>query len=98
MSSGNPRPSKVELLMPDEKSDSIDPFLEELSDWMDTKFEIPGVGWRFGLDAVLGLFPGLGDTISFLVSCYILQAAAGHGVPRITIARMGMNVAIDLVI
>lgn len=94
MTHAGTKPSKIEILPPE--GEGMDPFLEELSQWMDSKFEIPGLKWRFGLDAVLGLLPGLGDTVTFLVSCYILLAAARHGVPRITIARMGMNVAIDL--
>jgi hypothetical protein len=64
---------------------------------MDTRFEIPGLRWRFGLDALLGLIPGLGDTVTFFVSCFILTSAARYGVPRITLARMGMNVVLDLV-
>src|SRR5262245_42200736 len=87
---------KIELLPPEREE--ILPFLKELSEWMDSKFEIPGTGVRFGLDPVLGLFPGLGDLLTFLVSCVILSAAARHGVSRITIARMYMNVAIDLVL
>src|SRR5690606_12837136 len=46
--------------------------LEELSRWMDAKFRIPILGWRFGLDALLGLIPGLGDTATSAVSLYIL--------------------------
>jgi hypothetical protein len=89
----------VEVLPPESKSDAqqMDPLLDELSQWMDTKFSIPGLNLRFGLDALLGLIPGLGDTVTFLVSCYILSAAARLGVPRITIARMGTNVLVDLV-
>jgi hypothetical protein len=76
----------------------MDPLLEQLADWMDTRFEIPGFRWRFGLDALLGLIPGLGDTITCLISFYILAAAARLGVPRITMARMGMNTIIDFVV
>ena len=88
--------SKIELLPPE--SEAIDPFLEQLSEWMDSKFEVPGLNIRFGFDALLGLIPGLGDTLAFLISCYIIAVANHQGVPRITIARMGMNVAVDLVL
>jgi hypothetical protein len=88
--------SKIELLPPERES--LEPFLEQLSQWMDSKFQIPGLNIRFGLDALLGLIPGLGDGIAFLVSCYIIGAANHLGVPRITIARMGLNVGIDLVL
>jgi hypothetical protein len=65
---------------------------------MDTQFEIPGLGIRFGLDALLGLIPGIGDTLTSLVSFYILSAGVRLGIPKITMARMGMNVAIDWVV
>ena len=61
-------------------------------------FRIPGLGLRFGLDAILGLIPGVGDTFSSLASLYILHAATRYGVPRATIMRMGLNVAIDYVV
>jgi hypothetical protein len=90
-------PPKIEVLPPESDRPAVDPLLVELSQWMDTKFRIPGVNLRFGLDALLGLIPGLGDAVTFLVSCYILSTAANLGVPRITIARMGTNVLVDLV-
>jgi hypothetical protein len=70
--------------------------LERFAHWLDSVFEIPGIRWRFGIDALLGLLPGLGDTASALASIYILQAATKFGVPRITLARMTLNIGIDL--
>ncbi len=69
--------------------------VEKLADWLDTKFEIPGLGIRFGVDAILGLIPGFGDMITAVASLYILGAANRHGVPRITQARMAANIAVD---
>ena len=62
---------------------------------MDDLFRIPVLGWRFGLDAVIGLIPGIGDTGTTLVSFYILVAAVRHRVPKITLLRMGMNIGFD---
>lgn len=76
-------------------TDRLDPELEALADWLDSVFHIPGIGIRFGLDAILGLIPGVGDTVSSLASLYILHAATRYGVPRATIMRMAMNVAVD---
>ena len=78
--------------------DDIERELEAISRWMDGVFEIPGLGWRFGLDAILGLVPGIGDFGTSLVSLYILAMGSRLGVPRITIARMALNVAIDYLI
>lgn len=69
--------------------------LQALARWMDTVFEIPGLNVRFGLDALLGLFPGLGDVATSLVALYILRAAQQRGVSRVTLARMGTNILID---
>lgn len=65
---------------------------------MDDLFRVPVLGWRFGLDALIGLIPGFGDTATSLVSFYILAAAVRYRVPKITLFRMGMNIAIDYVI
>ena len=65
---------------------------------MDDMFRVPVLGWRFGLDAVLGLIPGLGDTSTSLVSFYILAAAVRYGVPKVTLLRMGLNIGIDYVV
>lgn len=65
---------------------------------MDDMFRVPVLGWRFGLDALLGLIPGLGDTSTSLVSFYILAAAVRYRVPKITMLRMGLNIGIDYVV
>jgi len=62
---------------------------------MDDLFRVPVLGWRFGLDALIGLVPALGDTTTTLVSFYILGAAVRYGVPKITLLRMGLNIGID---
>jgi hypothetical protein len=72
--------------------------LEQLAKLMDGVFEIPGTGIRFGLDAVLGLIPGLGDAATSIVSLMILQTASRHGLPRATMLRMAANVAIDFLL
>jgi hypothetical protein len=79
------------------RASEIDPELELLAQWMDSVFEIPGLGIRFGLDAIVGLIPGVGDTLTSLASLYILNAARRYGVPRVTMARMALNIAIDYI-
>jgi Domain of unknown function (DUF4112) len=58
-------------------------------------FRIPGIGWRFGLDAVVGLVPGIGDFATTVVSFYILAAGVRYRVPKITLLRMGLNIGVD---
>ena len=76
---------------------NVDKGLERLGWLMDDLFRIPVLGWRFGLDALIGLVPGLGDTTTALVSFYILAAAVRYRVPKITMLRMGLNIGIDYV-
>ena len=73
----------------------VDKGLERLGWLMDDLFRVPVLGWRFGLDALIGLIPGLGDTSTTLVSFYILAAAVRYRVPKITMLRMGLNIGID---
>jgi len=53
----------------------------------------PGV--RFGLDALIGLFPVVGDIITTALSLFIVHEAYQLGTPGHVIARMLGNVAID---
>ena len=83
---------------PDKHANELEPGLERLAALMDSAFRIPGLGWRIGLDAILGLIPGLGDTASTLVSLYILTAASRYRVRKVTIARMAFNILIDYLV
>lgn len=73
----------------------VDKSLDRLGWLMDDLFRIPVLGWRFGLDALIGLIPAFGDTSTSLVSFYILAQAVRYRVPKVTILRMGLNIAID---
>ena len=62
---------------------------------LDSAFVIPGTNRRIGLDAVIGLVPGIGDAISTALASYIIWEARQLGLPRWKIARMIANVAVD---
>ena len=72
--------------------------LEQLADLMDNQFVIPGTDIRVGLDAILGLVPGIGDTASMAVSGYIIHKAHQAGVHPFILSRMGWNVFVDWLI
>ena len=76
----------------------IEKSLDNLAFYLDDLFRIPGTSWRFGLDAVIGLIPNVGDTLTSFASFYILLAGVRYGVPKITLLRMALNIAIDYVI
>jgi hypothetical protein len=76
----------------------IEEGLENLSHYLDGLFRIPGTGWRFGLDAIIGLIPNVGDTVTSFASFYILLAGVRYGVPKITLLRMAFNIGLDYVV
>jgi hypothetical protein len=69
-----------------------------LSRVLDSWFRIPGTSIRFGLDGIIGLIPGIGDILGGLASCIIILAAWARGAPYITVARMLVNLALDVII
>jgi hypothetical protein len=70
-----------------------DPFAEKIAWLMDGMFRVGP--WRVGLDGLIGLIPGFGDIAGALIGMIIVLRAAQAGVPRIALARMVTNIAID---
>lgn len=52
---------------------------------------------RFGLDALLGLIPGLGDVTGAAMGSYLVLLGSRLGAPKPVLARMVMNVALDTI-
>jgi len=65
---------------------------------MDDQFRVPGTNLRFGLDFLLGLFPGLGDAATSIISLLIVHHAWAAGASKLTLARMLGNVGIDFLV
>ena len=72
--------------------------LETLAHALDGLFRIPGTDWRFGLDALVGMIPGVGDAATSVAAFSILVAAVRYRVPKVVILRMALNLAIDYVV
>jgi Domain of unknown function (DUF4112) len=72
--------------------------LEALSRLLDSAVLIPGTNQRVGIDALLGLVPGIGDLVSTALASYLIWEARQLGLPRWKIARMIGNVAADTVL
>jgi hypothetical protein len=65
--------------------------------WMiDAVFLLPGTRFRFGLNSVIGLLPVGGDTVLGVISLYIIYEAARLGVPKHKLARMLVNVGLEV--
>ena len=72
-------------------------WMRRLAWLVDAAFVVPGTRYRFGLNSVIGLVPGAGDSVLGLVSLYIIYQAHVLGVPKAKLARMAGNVAIEVV-
>lgn len=69
--------------------------LERLSWLLDSAVRLPG-GFRIGADGIIGLVPGIGDLIGAGLSSYIILEAARMKLPAGVLARMGLNVLLEL--
>ncbi len=69
--------------------------LRQLTDVLDNAVAIPGTNYRVGIDPLLGLLPGGGDTLGAILSAYIVLQAAQLGAPRPTLVRMVWNILLD---
>ncbi|MGL5942206.1 MAG: DUF4112 domain-containing protein [Waterburya sp.] len=69
--------------------------LRRLSRLLDNAIPIPGTKFRFGLDPILGLLPGGGDTLTGGLSAYIVIEAARMGLPREILWQMVVNIILD---
>ncbi|MEY2502560.1 MAG: hypothetical protein QOI07_2894 [Verrucomicrobiota bacterium] len=89
-----------EVLPPEEKRkrQGLEPLFKWLAYIMDEVVRVPGTTFRFGLDPLLGLIPGIGDTSSALVSAIALVQAVRVGVPKILLMRMAGNIFVNEII
>jgi hypothetical protein len=65
---------------------------------LDSAFYLPGTSIRIGLDPIIGLIPGFGDTLANLLGSSLLFLGAQIGLPRIALVRMSLNVFLNSVI
>ena len=81
----------------DARSPAMGRALERVAWLMDRAFKVPGTNVTFGLDAILGLFPGIGDVATGLIQSGVVLAMMLHyKVPRAVVARMAANVLLDV--
>jgi hypothetical protein len=72
--------------------------LNQLAWLLDSSIPIPGTRLTIGIDALIGLFPFIGDLIGVLLSSYILSEAARLGAPKSVLMRMAFNVGVEGVV
>lgn len=72
--------------------------LNRLAWLLDSSIRLPVLGFRIGIDGLIGLIPGIGDVAGGVLSSYILVQAARLGVPKLTLLRMVFNIVIDTLV
>ena len=73
--------------------------VEALAWLLDNSIPVPGTGGRrFGIDAVIGLVPGVGDLVSSAIGLFIVWRGARLGLPTVAVARMLAITAVDLAV
>jgi hypothetical protein len=78
---------------------TVDPWLDRLTFILDQAIRVPGTNIRFGLDPIISLLlPAFGDSISTLMSIYIVIVSVRYGLPKSVIARMVFNIGADFLI
>jgi hypothetical protein len=93
--------SNVRVVYDPKKGDSRPPELqsfERMANLLDSKFEIPGTGIRFGLDPLLSLMPVLGDLITLVISTMLIYTMHNHGASRKVVVKMMLNAGLDTII
>jgi hypothetical protein len=70
--------------------------IKRVTDVLDELVPIPGTGQRIGLDPVIGLIPVVGDVVAAMVGGWVILEATRFGIPRIVVARMLVNLTVDL--
>ena len=83
------------------RRETHDEKLDLLRRWavlLDSAFRVPGTRIRFGLDAIIGLIPGIGDLSAQVFAIAILATGLRLRVPLVVQARMVLNAAIDMVL
>jgi hypothetical protein len=72
--------------------------LRAIARLFDQAFAVPGTQWRFGIDALFGLVPGLGDIVGAVVAVYALHVARTLRAPGAIQLHMLGNIAVDAIV
>jgi hypothetical protein len=65
---------------------------------LETAFRVPGTNWRFGIEPLIGLIPGIGDMTGAILGGYGLLVARRLGAPSSVQWRMLVNIALDALV
>ncbi len=95
MSRSNPRVIVPSGVISDSEVASRTKRVRVLARLLDSSMTVPGTSFKFGLDPIIGLIPGIGDLVGAVMSGYIILEAVRADVPTVTLVRMLVNVGVD---
>ena len=69
--------------------------IAKIAKLMDSQFKIPGTNFSFGIDPLIGLIPGLGSLVDYVISAYLVIAMVRNGASGRAVSKMILNISID---
>lgn len=72
--------------------------LDRLARLMDDQFRVPLTRYRVGLDPLIGVIPGAGDWVTWVVGVYVFWESLRLDAPRTMLGRMVFNIMVDLIV
>ncbi len=73
-------------------------WLDDMADLLDNRFRIPFTQFRFGVDAILGLFPYVGDVFTFTISAFLIFVMGRRGASGMLAVKMIGNILVDMAV
>lgn len=89
-----PRPLPIDLPLGTDPV-SVRKRIDTMEQLLESSFVIPGINYRVGLDALVGLVPVVGDFATAAMGAWIVWEARNLGLPKWKLWRMAGNVAFD---
>jgi hypothetical protein len=75
-----------------------DLWIDRFSKLLDSQFTIPGTSMKFGLDPIVGLIPGAGDVVTYIMSALLIIAMFQRGASGKLVMKMVGNAALDMLV
>lgn len=80
------------------KSKAKKSWIEQFAKLLDSKFKVPGTDMSFGIDPLIGLIPGAGDVITYIMSALLIIAMFQKGASGKLVMKMLGNAALDMLV
>lgn len=80
------------------KSKAKKTWIEQFSKLLDSKFKVPGTNMTFGIDPLIGLVPGAGDVVTYVMSALLIIAMFQKGASGKLVMKMLGNAALDMLV